>query len=313
MNTQTTKPVIPTPESSLQMSSYKQQSSTMYDLEKQDDQESLDSQFNENSHQPKPMPYFSSDDAADANSVCKIHTSSDGTFIYLGGKKYFRDEFVQAFGGTMTSGLSKPPTRKFGNPAPLGLSAFALTTFVLSLVNTGARGIAHDNIVAGLAMFYGGFIQLCAGMWEMSVENTFGALALSSYGGFWMSFGAISIPFFGISAAYEANPDELNTAIGFYLLGWTIFTFMLILCTMKSTWAFCSLFVFLDVTFLLLTINAFTGNENIKTGGGVLGIITALIAWYNAYAGVANGENAYLTVKPFQLPHKMSTLNDKHE
>ena len=73
---------------------------------------------------------------------------------------------LPAFGGEFQPGLYKPVTdRKFANPAPLGLSAFALTTFVLSLVNMGTRGVAAPNIVVGIAFGYGGLVQLLAGMW----------------------------------------------------------------------------------------------------------------------------------------------------
>ena len=58
--------------------------------------------------------------------------------------------------------------RKFANPAPLGLMAFATTTFVLSFYNTGARGIAIPNVIVGLALGYGGLAQLLAGMWEFA-------------------------------------------------------------------------------------------------------------------------------------------------
>jgi uncharacterized protein len=74
-----------------------------------------------------------------------------------------------AFGGEFQPGLYRPTTkRKFANPAPLGLSAFALTTFVLSLINIGVRGISEPNIVVGLAFGYGGLVQLLAGMWYVS-------------------------------------------------------------------------------------------------------------------------------------------------
>ena len=73
---------------------------------------------------------------------------------------------LPAFGGEFQPGLYKPiADRKFANPAPLGLSAFALTTFVLSLINLGTRGIAEPNIVVGAAFAYGGLVQLLAGMW----------------------------------------------------------------------------------------------------------------------------------------------------
>lgn len=73
---------------------------------------------------------------------------------------------LPAFGGEFQPGLYKPTEgRKFANPAPLGLAAFALTTFVLSLINIGVRGITEPNLVVGLAFGYGGLVQLLAGMW----------------------------------------------------------------------------------------------------------------------------------------------------
>jgi hypothetical protein len=76
------------------------------------------------------------------------------------------DARLPAFGGEFQPGLYKSiETRKFANPAPLGLSAFALTTFVLSLINLNARNVGVPNIVASLAFGYGGLVQLLAGMW----------------------------------------------------------------------------------------------------------------------------------------------------
>ena len=72
---------------------------------------------------------------------------------------------LPAFGGEFQPGLYRPPTHKIANPAPLGLSAFALTTFVLSLINVQARSVTEPNIVIALAYGYGGLVQLLAGMW----------------------------------------------------------------------------------------------------------------------------------------------------
>ncbi len=239
--------------------------------------------------------------AENSNQKEITRVRSDANYIYIGKRKYLRDELSNAFGGTLQPGLAPEATHKFANPAPLGLSAFALTTFVLSLVNCQARSVSTPNIVIGLATFYGGLIQLLAGMWELSLENTFGGVALSSYGGFWMSYAAISIPWFNISSAYESETD-LENAIGFYLLGWTLFTYGLCSCTLKSTVMFFALFFMLGNTFLLLTIGAFIQNTGATKAGGVLGIITAFIAWYNAYAGLATRQNSYITVKGTQLP-----------
>lgn len=272
--------------------------SNFNDIEKQVSQD----EHLENTSNP-PVGLYSdnrSDDASDL-LINKVTTSSDGNYVYLGSKKFAKEDLVQAFGGTLNPGLAAPSVHKFANPAPLGLSAFALSTFVLSLINAGAMGVSNNSVVVGLAMFYGGLIQLLAGMWEMSLENTFGALALSSYGGFWMSFGAISIPWFNIASSYD-DPQELANAVGFYLLGWSIFTFMLSLCAMKSTLAFFSLFFLLAVTFLLLAIGELAPSHGSKVAGGVVGVVVAFIAWYNAYAGVANKQNSYLRVHALQLP-----------
>ena len=81
------------------------------------------------------------------------------------------DRRLAAFGGEFQPGLYRPPNRKFANPAPLGLSAFALTTFVLSLINVNTRSIGHPNIVVALAYAYGGLVQLLAGMWYVHLNT----------------------------------------------------------------------------------------------------------------------------------------------
>ncbi|KAI5966174.1 uncharacterized protein KGF55_000483 [Candida pseudojiufengensis] len=232
--------------------------------------------------------------------ISKIIT--EGDYITFGNEKYKKSDLMEAFGGTLNPGLSPPPKNDFANPAPLGLSAFALTTFVLSLINCGARGVKIPNIVVGLAFFYGGAAQLIAGLLEIGVGNTFGGVALSSYGGFWLSWAAIHVESFGIYTAYEGKESEFANALGIYLVGWFIFTFFLMIMTLKSTVAFFSVFFFLTITFLLLAIAEFSGKISVKTTAGVFGLITAFCAWYCAYAGLANRQNSYITVKAVQLP-----------
>ncbi len=175
------------------------------------------------------------------------------------------------------------------NPAPLGLCAFALTTFVLSAANAGllTGGKGAVTIVLGLALFYGGLAQLLAGMWEFKVGNTFGATAFSSYGAFWIAFGA-SVQMHWIPAG--------SNAIGFFLLGWTIFTLIMFIATLKTNLGLILLFGFLTVTFLLLTVHAFTGTEIIGQTGGYFGLVTAFIAWYNALAGLLVATRAGFTL-----------------
>jgi len=224
-----------------------------------------------------------------------------------------------AFGGEFQPGLYRPTThRKFANPAPLGLSAFALTTFVLSLININVRGVTEGNIVVALAFGYGGLVQLLAGMWEMAVGNTFGATALSSYGGFWLSFAFVLTPGgFEIVAAYAttdstgkptgAGANDFNNAFGFFLMGWFIFTFILLLCTLRSTVAFFLLFFFLDLAFLFLgaaRLQSVDGNLDIKLNktGGYFGLFAAFMAWYNALAGIADDSNSFFVIPVAHFP-----------
>lgn len=82
---------------------------------------------------------------------------------------------LPAFGGDFQPGLYKvDPNRKFANPAPLGLCGFALTTFVLSCINLGTRGLSEPNIVIGAAFAYGGLVQLLAGMWYVFESDDLG-------------------------------------------------------------------------------------------------------------------------------------------
>ncbi len=171
------------------------------------------------------------------------------------------------------------------NPGPLGLSAFALTTFVLSAANAGL--IAAPQIVIGVAFFYGGLVQLVAGVQEFRRNNTFAATAFCSYGGFWLAVGAIFTPTFGILAAYK--PAALGAALGFFLLGWTIFTLVMFIGSFRQNNALVVVFALLLVTFLLLTLGALAGSSGLSLLGGWLGIATALAAWYTALATIGQG------------------------
>jgi uncharacterized protein len=177
------------------------------------------------------------------------------------------------------------------NPAPLGLSAFALTTFVLSASNAGFilnQGAAL-TIVVGLALFYGGIVQLVAGIQEFRAGNTFGATAFCSYGGFWLAVGFSFLPGTGILAALVAT-KSLAPAFTVFLLGWTIFTFLLLLGTLRISGALVAVFFLLFLTFLALTIGWGVGISGNGTTwiqiGGWLGIATAVVAWYTALAGI---------------------------
>jgi uncharacterized protein len=182
------------------------------------------------------------------------------------------------------------------DPAPLGLAAFALTTFLLSAINAGWAKTSTGGDWWGYAIAYGGLAQLLAGMWEFRNKNVFGATAFSTYSGFWIGVG-LWLHFIAPTGA--AHPVSLNRDLGWILLVFAIFnTYMLIISTQLNTAVFL-VFLTLELTEIFLFIGNFTTsapalppdptNSSWIVIGGYLGMVTALVAWYTSAAGVMNG------------------------
>jgi len=169
------------------------------------------------------------------------------------------------------------------DPGPLGLAAFALTTFVLSMFNADLVGKGGEPVVLGLAVAYGGLAQLLAGMWEFRTGNTFGAVAFTSYGAFWLSFFVL------VQWLVKDIPAaDAGNAIGLYLIAWGIFTSYMFVASLRTTAAIATVFLLLAATFIVLGIgNANDSTDLIKVGGW-LGIATAVAAWYASFAAVIN-------------------------
>ncbi|KAI8071703.1 GPR1/FUN34/yaaH family-domain-containing protein [Gongronella butleri] len=184
------------------------------------------------------------------------------------------------------------------NPGPLGLAAFALTTFVLSLHNAGAglSATGPSAVVIGLAFFYGGLVQLLAGMWEFRTGNTFGATAFSSYGGFWLSFGFTVLPGTGVIDAYKGDVATLEQSLAIYLLAWAIATLLLLIACHRSNVGMIALFTCLFITFVLLAAAKFQNSLTTQIAGGAFGVITAFIAWYISLSGLLTPESSYFTL-----------------
>jgi uncharacterized protein len=185
------------------------------------------------------------------------------------------------------------PATGIADPAPLGLAAFALTTFLLSAINAGWAKSSIGGDWWGYAIAYGGLGQLLAGMWEFRNRNVFGATAFSTYGGFWIGIGL----WLHFIAPTATHPIEINRDLGWILLAFAIFnTYMLIVSTQLNMAVFL-VFLTLELTEIFLFIGNFATKTPILpplTGGlvqvgGYIGVLTALVAWYTSAAGVMNG------------------------
>jgi uncharacterized protein len=172
---------------------------------------------------------------------------------------------------------------KLANPGPLGLAAFGLTTIVLSVFNAGL--ISHDAIavVVPLAFAYGGLAQLLAGLLEFRTGNTFGMVAFTSYGAFWLWFATLQ---WTLGNGWLKATPALPSGVALVLLAWGIFTFLMWIVTFRANKAVFSIFLLLWITFFLLAAADFGHN----TGhlGGIFGLITGIDALLVAFIEVLN-------------------------
>ena len=181
------------------------------------------------------------------------------------------------------------PVSGIADPAPLGLAAFALTTFLLSAFNAGWMTHSSGLAWVGYAFAYGGLCQLLAGMWEFRNRNVFGATAFASYGGFWIGLFFYFQLYGAKLATHPLTAGLFAKDVGWILLAFAIFNTYMLLWSTQVNLAVFGVFLTLEATEIVLFAGNFAGNANIVKAGGYVGVLTALCAWYASAAGVANG------------------------
>ena len=179
---------------------------------------------------------------------------------------------------------------------PLGLAAFALTTFLLSASNAKWMDSATGSAWLGFAFAYGGLGQILASMWEFRNRNVIAATAFGTYGGFWIGLGLWALlvapppagapPLVAAAHAAAAGKD-----LGWILLAFAIFNTYMLLWSTQVNWAVFLVFLTLEATEIVLFIGFFQGASGANTikVGGYVGVVTAAVAWYTSAAGVING------------------------
>jgi len=188
------------------------------------------------------------------------------------------------------------PVSGIADPAPLGLAAFALTTFLLSAFNAGWMTAGSGLAWLGYAFAYGGLCQLLAGMWEFRNRNVFGATAFSTYGGFWIGL-FLYVQLVGAKLlAHPATASAFSKDVGWILLAFAIFNTYMLLWSTQVNMAVFAVFLTLELTEIILFIGNFSGSSGTVKFGGYVGVLTAICAWYASAAGVANGMGGRLAV-----------------
>jgi uncharacterized protein len=196
------------------------------------------------------------------------------------------------------------PLSGIADPAPLGLAAFALTTFLLSARNAGWMTSTTGNAFLTFALAYGGLAQLLAAMWEFRNRNVIGATGFGTFGAFWIGIAlwVLLVVNPTVAAAAKApltlpaTVTDINHELGWILLGFAIFTvYATILISQTNTALFITFFLLL-VTLVVLAIGQLNAGAMLPLAptttikiGGYLGVITAAVAWYTSAAGMAAG------------------------
>jgi uncharacterized protein len=173
------------------------------------------------------------------------------------------------------------------DPGPLGLAAFATTTFLLMTVNTRwTVGNSAGTAFIGYALAYGGGAQFIAGMWEFRNRNVFGATAFSTWGAFWI----------GLFIWLKNSPAASGHDLGWILVAFAIVNAYLLLFSTQVNLAVFGVFLFLEATLVILIIGNFTSSIGVTQFGGYVGLVTALVAWYTSAAGLAAGLNGRIRI-----------------
>jgi len=217
------------------------------------------------------------------------------------------DRFVEfeRLMGLYPSGAGRPY-----NPRPIGYCAFALTLFVYAMYLAGATVPVTTSaaLAMGLALFYGGLIELIVGLYELRLGDNFHALFFCSYAGFWFGLGSLYV---SGSFAFTAQVTDMTAqynAFGVFFLAWTIFTLLMLISSARTNAALVIFLFFLLLTYMLLTASYFLNlQQNLLRASGAFGIFTAVIGWYLGFASyLVKGENHYVSLPLVDISRKSS-------
>lgn len=175
----------------------------------------------------------------------------------------------------------------FANPAPLGLMGFGMTTILLNLVNIGLFGV--NSVIVGMGIFYGGLAQIIAGIMEFRKGNTFGTIAFTSYGVFWLTLVFIIL---SANEHLAVVPDNASWAAYFFM--WGLFTLIMFFGTLRTNRGLQTVFLSLAILFFLLTAAQFI--PQLQVIAGIEGVFCGFSAFYLSLAEVLNEANNHVVL-----------------
>jgi succinate-acetate transporter protein len=168
---------------------------------------------------------------------------------------------------------------------PLGLLGFGFTTILLSFHNVGVYEL--NSMIIGMARYYGGLAQFVAGIFELTKGHTFSGIAFISYASFWWTLIAI-----WTTPEEELKPE--GKAMGLFLLLWCVFTIVMFIGTLKSSWSLKGIFATLAITFLFLSIGDFTEQHTVTKVGGAVGLLCGALAMYTGLVEILDHTTGWM-------------------
>jgi succinate-acetate transporter protein len=167
----------------------------------------------------------------------------------------------------------------WGNAAPLALAAFAVTTFMLSMINAGLVPKATEPVVFGVALMFGGVTQLIAGLIVLRGGNTFGGVLFCGFGAFWLSLFAIAQFFLK-----DIPPAQAGHALGLFVFAFGIFIVWMFAASFRTNVVVVAALADLVAVFAVLGSGLYAGNAGLVKAGGWLGLVAAALAAYLSFA-----------------------------
>jgi uncharacterized protein len=170
-------------------------------------------------------------------------------------------------------------TLDWGNSAPLALFAFAVTTFILSMVNANFIAKGVEPVVLGVALMFGGLTQLIAGIIQLRVGNTFAGVLFSGFGAFWLSFFAY-VQWF----SKDVPPAHAGQAVGLFLYAFGIFVVLMLAVSLRTNAVVVLALAILVFAFFSLGAGEYGAHTTLIHWGGYTGLAAAACAFYLALA-----------------------------
>ncbi len=170
-------------------------------------------------------------------------------------------------------------TLDWGNSAPLALLAFAVTTFMLSMINANAVSIGTTPVVFGVALMFGGLAQLLAGLIQVRTGNTFSGVLFAGFGAFWLSFFAIGQLFLK-----DVPLLQVGHALGLFLYAFGIFVVVMLATSLRTNVVVVVALTIVTAALFLLGAGNYGAHTTLIHWGGYTGLAAAACAFYLALA-----------------------------